>query len=885
MIESGTRLGPYEVLDPLGAGGMGEVYKARDTRLDRNVAIKVLPPHLASNPDFKLRFEREAKVVSGLNHPNICTLHDIGNDSGVDYLVMELCDGETLADRLTRGALPVDQVLRYGAQIAEALERAHRSGIVHRDLKPGNIMLTKGGAKLLDFGLAKPSPVLLTSADGETVQKPLTAEGAIVGTFQYMAPEQLEGRETDARSDIFSFGAILYEMATGKRAFDGKTKASLIASILDRQPEPITKLQPLAPPALERVIRHALEKDPDERWQTAHDLLLELRWIAEAGSQAGVAAPVVMRRKRREMLAWVLAAIALAAAVAAAAMLSAKMRQPAITHWVTVTPPEGVTARFEASNGGSLTLSPDGRLLTFAASGEGGVSLLWLRPIDSPDAKPIPGTEDAIYPFWSPDSRFIAFFAEGKLKKVDVRGGPPLTLCDVQLNPRSGSWNREGVILFSPNSLSPIHRVPAAGGKPVPVTQLDAANGETTHRWATFLPDGKRFLYLAGTHADGPRSEKNAIYAGSLDGTTKKLIVYARSNVVYTNGHLLYLRDGVLLAHAFDEKKLEVKGDPQSVASSVQYALAWFHGSFAAVDDGTLVFLAGETDPRLTLTWNDRAGKELQPAGEPERVFDLRLSPDGTRMAAAIEDAALGTGDLWLYDLEGDVRSRFTFDRSNEDGPVWSPDGTQLVFAQDIVGKGRSDLFIKPAGGRGEQKLLHSSPDNKRATDWSRDGRFIAFDAYSGGKKPDVWIVSMTDRKASPFLDSEFEESSLRFSPDGRWAVYISDESGRSEAYVTPFPERGGKWQISNNGAEGVVWSAQGNEIFYLAAAGIFAVDVTAAGSSFEAEPPRLLFRDTAVVGGDVSRDGQRFLLARTTAKQTGGGITLVTNWMNTLKR
>jgi Tol biopolymer transport system component len=872
---------------------MGEVYKGRDTRLDRHVAIKVLPPHLSSNPDFRLRFEREAKVISGFNHPNICTLHDIGKDGEVDFLVMELCDGETLADRLARGPLPLDQLLKYGSQIAEALDRAHRNGIVHRDLKPGNIMITKGGAKLLDFGLAKPNPLTAggsgqwnsSIADGATQQKPLTAEGAIVGTFQYMAPEQLEGKDADARSDIFAFGAILYEMATGRRAFDGKTKASLIASILDRQPPPISEVQPLTPPALERTIRTALEKDPDDRWQTAHDLLLQLRWIAEAGSQAGVAAPVVARRRRREGLAWTLAALSLLGAVILGTMLLIRLREPKVTRWTSIAPPVDAIFQMDGDNAASLTISPDGKMITFAGvDGEGRTSI-WLRSLDSPEARSIPGTHNGSYPFWSPDSRHIAFFAEGKLKRIDVRGGPPLTICDVQVNPRSGSWNRDDVIIFSPTSLSPVHRVSAAGGKPEPVTKLDEKTRESTHRWASFLPDQKHFLYMAGSHSAGTRSEQNAIFAGSLDGKTRKLIVHARSNVRYANGHLLYLRDGVLMAHPFDPDALALKGDPVPLIPAVQHQVSWFHGTFSVSEEGTLVYRTGLLDPRERAVWTDRAGTEIGVAADPANYFEVSIAPDGKRFASVIEDSSAGTSDVWIHDPQRKSGIRLTMDRNSEYSPVWSPDGSTIAFARDQNNSGV--IFLKPTSGRGAEARLVDTPTNKTVTDWSEDGRFLAYDDYQPGKNGNVLIVPMTgDRKPFEFLASEFAEGSLRFSPDGRWAAYVSDETGRPEVFVTPFPEGGVKWQISEKGGIAVWWTNGGREIMFASGTdGLFAVEVSISGDDFQTGPPRLLFRDETATGGDASPDGQRLLLLRRPREATNAAVTLVTNWTNALKK
>jgi eukaryotic-like serine/threonine-protein kinase len=872
---------------------MGEVYKGRDTRLERHVAIKVLPPHLSSSPDFRLRFEREARVISGLNHPNICTLHDVGREEEVDFLVMEYLEGETLADRLMRGPLPLEQVLRYGVEIAGALDRAHRSGIVHRDLKPGNIMITKSGAKLLDFGLAKPAALsgLVGSGpsmfDDQTRQKPLTAEGQIVGTFQYMAPEQLEGREADARTDIFAFGAILYEMATGRRAFDGKTKASLIASILDREPPPIVEVQPLAPPLLERVIRTALQKDPDDRWQTTHDLMLELKWIAEGGSHAGVAAPVKLSRRRRELAAWTLAAVAALAAIGAALAWNTGRNVERRVTRTSITPPEGARPMFEVGLAGGLTVSPDGRFVTFTAPGENGGMMLWLRPVDSLEARPIAGTEEALFPFWSPDSRSIAFFAEGRLKRISVGGGPAVTICDVEVNPRSGSWNTDDVLIFSPSSVVGIHRVPAAGGKPVPVTTVDAEAGESTHRWATFLPDQKHFLYMIGSHSAAQRSEQNAIYAGSLDGKVRKFILHARSNVAYSAGHLLYVRDGLLVAQPFDAGKLELKGDPQPVAADVLYQPAFFHAAFSVSREGTLLFRSGSRNSTMNVAWLDRSGKEIGTVGE-NRWFNVTLSPDEKRFIAQVEEPNAGTVDLWLYDLDRKVGTRFTFSPTSEFSPVWSPDGSRIVYAADVINTNQEELWIKPVTGTGAGEKLLATGGLCEPTDWSPDGRFIAFDSRTArNQKPDIWILPMTgERKPFPFLHSAFAETSLQFSPDGRWVSYSSDESGRPEVYVTTFPTPAGKWQISSGGGQSAIWRRGGRELIYASTSGeVRSVPVRLSEADIEIGATQVLFSDSSIMGGDFTRDGERLLAVRMSAERQTAPIVLVTNWDAALGR
>src|SRR6266496_1045943 len=623
-IAAGSRLGPYEILSPLGAGGMGEVYKARDTRLERTVAVKVLSAHLSSSAESRQRFEREAKTISQLSHPHICALYDVGNQDGVEYLVMEYLEGETLADRLLKGALPTEQTLRYGIEIADALDKAHRQGIVHRDLKPGNVMLTKSGVKLLDFGLAK---VLLPSPGGRgtgdegltsfptMASSPLTQEGTILGTFQYMAPEQLEGKEADARTDIFAFGAVLYEMATGHKAFSGASQASLISAIMKEEPAPIATLQPMTPPALDRVVKTCLAKDAEDRFQTAHDAKLQLQWIAEVGSAAGVPAPVIARRKSRERLAWVGFGIAAIAAIAFAAGYVRRAPRPSPGIRATLPFPEKMFL-------GELALSPDGTRLAFTAVKAGGQPALWIRNLDGSSAQPVAGAENAFFPFWSPDGRFVGFFADRKLKRVDPSGGTVLTICDADRGV-GGTWNRDGTIVFAPVPTSFLYRVAASGGKPVPVTKLDASRHETAHRYPRFLPDGRHFLYMAANLAGPPDDAANAIRVGSLDGRVDKELVRTLSNAGYASGHLLYVREGTLLAHRFDLSRLEVEGEPVPAVQKVGLATWQSFSLFSASDNGVLV-----TSPRFApssrLLWLDRSGKEAGSVGESAPFGDRK---------------------------------------------------------------------------------------------------------------------------------------------------------------------------------------------------------------------------------------------------------------------
>src|ERR1700674_3441054 len=599
-LAPGTQLGPYEVVAPLGAGGMGEVYRARDTRLERTVAIKILPAQFSADPVRKQRFEREAKTISSLNHPNICVLHDVGHQDGMDYLVMECVEGETLAKRLEKGPLPLDQALKYGAQIADALDKAHRGGVIHRDLKPGNMMLTPTGAKLLDFGLAKPAVALASAATLTAVQTaPVTEEGMIVGTFQYMSPEQVEGKELDGRSDIFSLGAVLYEMVTGKRAFEGKSQLSVPSAILEKEPEPISATKPMTPRALDHVVKNCLAKLADERWQTARDLALELQWIAEGGSQAGDAGRVRAGRSRWERSGWVVAAAFFLMLLAAGVTLwNLSNKRPQAMYFPTSVP-------FAAND---VAMSPDGRILAMIAySGQANYYVLWTHEVGGHRTNSIDGTQGATYPFWSPDGKFIAFFADGKLKKVDVSGGQPQVLCDAP-NGRGGTWNRDGVIVFTPDGFGGLFRVSSSGGSPVELTKPDSSRFETSHRWPVFLPDGKHFLYLAANFSG--QTENNAIFLGSLDSQERSLVVSTSANAAYAEpGYLVYLRDKALVAQPFDRRRYVLSGEPHALSDEVLYASLVGRAVFSASNVEVLVTQTGKGASLSQLTWFDRSGK------------------------------------------------------------------------------------------------------------------------------------------------------------------------------------------------------------------------------------------------------------------------------------
>jgi serine/threonine protein kinase len=879
VIALGTRLGPYEILAPIGAGGMGEVYRARDTRLDRTVAVKVLPDHLASSPEVRQRFEREAKTISALSHPHICALYDVGNQDGVEYLVMEYLEGKTLSDRLVKGPLPLEQLLRYGIEIADALDRAHRQGIVHRDLKPGNVMLTKSGVKLLDFGLAKAMEAP-SAGSGltalPTAARHLTQEGTILGTFQYMAPEQLEGKEADARTDIFAFGAVLYEMATGRKAFEGASQASLIASIMGSQPAPISTVQPMTPPALDRVVRTCLAKDPEERWQSARDVASELKWVAEAGSQAGVPAPVVSRRRSRERLAWILAAIFLL--LAAAASFGYLRRAPAAREVVRLQllPPEKTD--FDSSDG-PVTISPDGRRVVFSSRESTGPARLWLRSLDSTEARKLDSGPDPYDPFWSPDSRFIAYGSTNKLWKIDASGGPRQVIADM-VDGRGGSWSRDNVILFAKSGASQIYRVSAAGGEPVAVTTLDTVRGETGHWRPRFLPDGRHFLFLARSN----QTRNTGICVGSLDSKEiKRILPIDASPQFAPPGYLLYVRDRTLFAQKFDPDRLTLSGEPVAVAHDVEYVPTWGDAGFSVSENGVLTHQSGGRLDRQ-LIWYDRSGKQLSVLGEPAEYRDNpRLSPDGRRVAVMRIDPEVRSGDIWLYDVARGTGSRLTFDPSVEEHPVWSPDGSRLLYSSNRAGVG--DIYQKSATGAGPEEAIFKDENFKSPLDWSRDGRFVIFRTSTPTTKSDLWILPMTgDRKPFPFANSAFIENEAAFSPDGKWIAYTSDESGKMEVYVQPFPQTGSKWQISTKGGITPRWRGDGKEIFYYEPAkGRKAVDIQTA-PAFEAGVPKDLFASPLSGGSDVSADGQRFLVNQP-AESAPAPATVVLNWTADLKK
>jgi eukaryotic-like serine/threonine-protein kinase len=905
-LSAGTKLGPYEIQAPLGAGGMGEVYKACDTRLDRTVAIKILPTHLSGSPEARQRFDREARAISALSHPSICTLYDVGHQDGTDFLVMEYLEGETLADRLQKGSLTPDQVLKYGIEICEGLEKAHRSGIVHRDLKPGNIMLTKGGAKLLDFGLAKAAlPASTFDLSSPTINQPaargsggpLTSRGTILGTFQYMAPEQLEGKEADARSDIFSFGAVLYEMATGKKAFDGRSQESLIAAILAANPTPITRVQPMAPPAFERVVKTCLAKDPDERWETAHDLKLQLQWIAEGGSQADIPMPVAAGWKSRELI--LAGAAVLAIVLAVLFGFSKLIHAPGMPHAIRAYIKPAPNSNFTSFNGGTsgFAVSPDGLRLSYVASAPDGKSVLWLRPVDSLHARALDDTEGANLPFWSPDSRFIGFFAQGKLKKIDASGGPSIVICDAP-GGRGGTWNRDGTIVFSPFFSTSIYRVSDTGGAATAVTTVDHTKNESTHRWPSFLPDGRHFLYLAGNPFTAVDYPTNSIMVGSLDSKETKFLFHNHSNAVFASGHILFLRQNTLMAQPFDPKRLEITGDAVPIAEQVEDVGTRAQGAFSVSENGVLAYSETESTDRQ-LVWYDRSGRQVGAVPGTDSYSDPHLSHDGKILAYSLESPEM---DIWLYDVVRGVKTRFTFSSGPFMGnmsPVWSPEGSRIAYTS--IRNGGFGIYARAADGSGrEEALVPPGPEQIYALDWSPDGKFIAYvDWQLVGSGIQVIPLNGTHK---PTLFRQFDHAQqlpqpqtlfqtvARFSPDGKWVAYCSSESGKFQVYISPFPGPGGKWQVSTDGGWFPQWRRDGRELFYVGLNNkLMSAEVKANGSSLTVGAVQPLFEIRPYFGYftgnlfDVTPDGRRFIVPYD-AGQTNRTISLFVNWPALLK-
>ena len=887
-LTSGTKLGPYEIQSPLGAGGMGEVYRAKDTRLDRTVAVKILPSHLSANIEAKQRFDREARAISSLNHPNICTLHDVGHQDGIDFLVMEFLEGETLADRLRKGPLPTDQVLKIGIEICEGLERAHKSGVVHRDLKPGNVMLTKMGAKLMDFGLAKavpsgasPASSLTMTISHPSADQPLTAQGTIVGTFQYMSPEQTEGKEADARSDIFALGAVLYEMATGKRAFTGKSQASLVAAILASDPPPISMVQPMSPPALEQVIKSCLAKDPDDRFQTVHDLKLQLKWIAAtSASQLGAPAQIRARRvvqKRTLVIAaavgWILAVAAIVIFLSSRAKLE-DARRPTTASWL---PP--ADTEFTPVSPGPLALSPDGSKLAFL-TGNPAETKLWVRDVTTGAVHQLE-VERPTFPFWSPDGKYVGFFSAGKLKKVALAGGPVQVLCDAPEG-RGASWSSRGVIIFTPNIREPLYKVPEGGGSPEKITE---AKPGWTHRNPYFLPDGDHFLFTYREAVGAPTTTTGvgALYGASLSGEQPREVLASASNAQYSDGYLLYLRENVLVAQHFDPKSLKFSGDPTPVAEKLDYSNARDLAAFTAAH-GTLVYRHGSLQKTQPM-WVDRTGKEVGRFGEPGLYMTPRPSPDGALVGLVRPDPDTGKGDVWIVDTTRNTMSRSTFADAASISYAFSPDAKRLAVGT-VAGTASSGLWIQPANGSGTQEKLDTPKTFGSVSSWSPNGRYLFLMVQNNATRADVYYIDLEgDRKLAPFIQSPANELNAVLSPNGKWLAYQSDESGRFEVYVTAFPGPGGKWQVSNGGGTSPYWTADGKQIYYVAADKVMAVPVQNVDTFEFGTPSALPLHANEFASFGPPAPGERFPALKALSGGQAPPQEVILNWTGTLKQ
>jgi Tol biopolymer transport system component len=895
-ILPGRRLGPYEILSAIGAGGMGEVYKARDTRLDRIVAVKVLPTHFADRPELRERFEREAKTIASLNHPHICMLFDTCHQDGIDFLVLEYLEGETLAQRLVKSALPIQQVLQYAIEIADALDKAHRKGVTHRDLKPGNIMLTKTGTKLLDFGLAKlkqeATPANVPLSELPTASDPLTAQGSIVGTLQYMAPEQLEGKEVDARTDIFAFGEVLYEMATGKKAFGGMSQASLIAAILEREPPPMSSLQPMTPPALDRVVKKCLAKESERRWQAASDVCDELKWIAEGGSQvmlAPIPAAKGIHALGRRQLVLSAGALLLVAVLTGLAVWSLKPTplQP-VTRTVINLPPGQQLAGL--SFGPAVALSPDGTHLAYIAR-QGGTPQLYLRAMESLEARPIPGTEGAVLPFFSPDGKWLGFFAGQKLMKISVSGGSAVTLGDAPVS-LGASWGSQGVIAFAPTNVSALQQVRDEGGASQPLTRLEKGDG--SHRWPEFLPGGKALLFTAQGFAGF--SSKIAVQS-VVTGERRNLVQEGTLPHFASSGQLVYAEGASLMAVPFDPQRLQVTGAAVPVVEGVLRSTLNGAAQYSLSTTGSLVYVSGtpQSVTQNRLVWVSRNGAE-QPIAAPAHGYrNLRLSPDGRLVSVDIQEQ---DRQVWLYDLSRETLTRLTFEGNTNGTPAWTPDGKRISFQSNK--EGPINLFWLLADGSGGlERLTTSSEYNQAPSSWSPDGQLLAFTELSPATGWDIWVLRVGDpsagsgqvRKAQPFLRTPFTEGAPRFSPDGRWLAYVSNESGRYEIYEQPYPGPGGKRQISAEGGTEPVWNRNGRELFYRSENKMMAVDI-ATQPSFVAGKPRKLFEGAylptaaTIQNYDVSPDGQRFLMLKGGEQEAAvTQINVVLNWFEELKQ
>jgi serine/threonine protein kinase len=874
----GDKLGPYEIISALGAGGMGEVYRARDTRLGRDVAIKVLPQAFAADPERMARFEREAKVLASLSHASIASIYGLEDSDGIRALVMELVSGPTLAERLQHGAIPSDEALPLAKQIAEAVEYAHERGIVHRDLKPANIKLPPdNGVRILDFGLAKAMEGDAAATDistSPTISRMATQAGIILGTAAYMSPEQAKGRSVDRRTDIWAFGCVLFEMLTGTTTFDGETVTDVLAAVVMKDPD-WPKLPAATPPRIRELLQRCLKREHRQRLQSIGDARIIIEEVL-AGTPHGSFVqhgPSQARTLWLSVPPWALAGLL---AITAGFLLfhpragDDHLQQPIRA---SILPPP----KYDFAVSSTAPISPDGRFLAFVAYPSGGPTQLWIRPIDSLVAKPLAGTNGALNPFWSFDSQWIAFYSNNKLQKISINGGVPLDICD-SASGRGGTWGPDGTILFVPDIGVPVFSVPATGGTPVAVTQLDKSLQEVAHRWPVFLPDGKHFLFFS-------QGSENVIYAASTGSSKRKLILKNESNVLYAlPGYLLFVRNRVLMAQQFDPKRLELSGPIVPIAEDVPvngFRLAMFW-----VSQNGILSAKTQILKNVQPVWVDRLGNTLDLLGEPAMFESFRVSPNGEKVAFAVDDPQEAIPNLWVYDIQGHHKTRLTFGPSSAQSPTWSSDGNRIVFVSNL--KGSPHLFSIPVTGVGQAEALLPSDQFEAPTSESPDGRYLAFDrrSLSGNGHWNVWILPMSgDKKPYPLLDSNYDQGSAIFSPDGKWLAFESKETGRYEIYLVPFPDATSKLAISTDGGRNPRWSLRGQELFYLGEDGrVMAASLHAGKTGLQVTATHPLFKNDLHYF-DVSSDGKRFLTFRVAENQAPAPITLISNWTAALKK
>ena len=884
-LRAGERLGPYEIVGLLGAGGMGEVYKAVDRRLNRTVAIKVLPDDVAADPRRRERFRREARAISSLTHPHICALYDIGDAGAHEFLVMEHVPGETLAQRLLRGPLPLRDVLRVAAQLADALDAAHRAGLVHRDLKPANVMLTTGDAKVLDFGVAKwrdTAEDAVTAGESPTVHPTLTVVGSAPGTLQYMAPEQLEGKTADQRSDLFALGAVIYEMTTGRKAFEGDA-STLRAAILTAEPPPVTNLRAEAPPLLARLITKCLAKDPADRWQTASDVKEALGWISDSEPVQSTALKSTFARSTPRAL-WIgLVFFAVALGIMAAAVVVRRGRESSaptdsVMRFVVVLPPESGSL-------GTPIVSPDGRKVVFTARAADGTTGLWVRSFDSLEPRRIADVREGAFPFWSPDATWVAFFASGQLQRVQSAGGPSQVICAAP-DGRGGTWSSDGVILFAPSAAGGLYRVPAGGGAAIAVTTLESAPAQRSHTFPQFLTGSHQFVYSVYFAVE---KQAPVVRMASLDSPADAVTLTESSlgRAWVSAGYLVYERgNGTYLAQRLDAEHRRVLGEPVTLVDHLADGDVEGDVALSASNTGVLAYRTAVTKS-IQLTWFGRNGKRLGTIGPSLVANDFSLSDDETRVALTRIDPQNSTRDIWNLDVPRGVLSRVTTSGSAQ-RPRWSPGGDQIAFGSNAKRTGGMDIDITSRDGAGgERPLVVSAHQIKTPEDWSNDGRWLLFASFEGVTKTviNLWAFSTSSGSAVPYLVTDFNKFEARFSPDARWVAYESPLSGRLEVYVDSFPRASARTQVSSDGGEEPKWRRDGRELFYLGANGmLMAVPVKTAGT-FEVGPPSALFEIPAAsreldTTFEVSRDGQRFLVGDVLPGITQSPITIVFNWL-----